>query len=154
MGIFSNDTYPPLPHKQRWTLEARISKFRHYIGWREGELTYLFEKAALFYYGTQIYRKLWILHHCPKDFCPGLSTKRPTFFSIIHLITKRHWPHSIVYTPTNQNIPMNRFLLQSWFKIILLWICAFRLQISQSVQLSKVAIFLSKVHTLCIPSKL
>ena len=85
---------------------------------------------------------------------PRIVNKKAHFFSIIHLITKRHWPHSIVYTPTNQNIPMNRFFLQSWFKIILLWICAFRLQISQSVQLSKVAIFLSKVHTLCIPSKL
>ena len=85
---------------------------------------------------------------------PRIVNKKAHFFSIIHLITKRHWPHSIVYTPTNQKIPMNRFLLQSWFEIILLWICAFRLQISQSVQLSKVAIFLSKVHTLCIPSKL
>ena len=37
-----------------------------------------FEKDARFYKATRNYRKLWILRHCPKDFCPGLPSMYST----------------------------------------------------------------------------
>ena len=44
----------PSPHKQSLTRVSRIfSEFQFCIGWGEGERQESFEKAALFYEGTQ-----------------------------------------------------------------------------------------------------
>ena len=74
--LFSIHTYPaPLPpHKQRWTRLSRMfSEFQHWVGWGKRELQEKFERDALFNEGTRNYRKFWMLHYCPKEFCLLLS---------------------------------------------------------------------------------
>ena len=62
----------PSHHKQCWTRVSRIfSEFQLCIKWRRGggEL----QENFCFKGEQRNDRKIWILQHCPKDFCPGLS---------------------------------------------------------------------------------
>ena len=60
---------------------CRVRKERTAIKFRKG-CTVCFIRA------TRNYRKLWILHHCTKDFCPGLKiiAKKKKHFNEILLV--------------------------------------------------------------------
>ena len=86
MGIFFQFTHDqPFPHPAnsvgrvypeffRVSTLCRVRKERTAIKFRKG-CTVCFIRA------TRNYRKLWLLHHCTKDFCPGLNiiAKKKTF---------------------------------------------------------------------------
>ena len=55
-----------------------FSEFQYCVECGAGEMQENFEKDARFYKATRNYRKLWILRHCPKDFCPGLPSMYST----------------------------------------------------------------------------
>ena len=74
-GIFQFTHAQPLasPRKHWWTRVSRIfSEFQLCIGWGEGELQKISKRIHCFMREHRYYRKLWILHSYPKDFCPGL----------------------------------------------------------------------------------
>ena len=65
------------PKNQRWTYVCMQKFFWVSTLYRVDETEELeenFEKEApsLFMRASRKYRKLWILHYCPKEFCPGL----------------------------------------------------------------------------------
>ena len=76
-GVFQFTQAQPLPspHQRCWTRASRIvSESQLCMGLKGGggggaEMEENFEKEALFDEGIQNDRKIWILHHCPKDFC-------------------------------------------------------------------------------------
>ena len=71
--IYTGPTPPLIPQTK---LDACIQNFfrvstLHRVG--GGRTARNFEKDALFYEGIQKWQKIWILHYCPKDFCPWLE---------------------------------------------------------------------------------
>ena len=82
---FANHTSltPPQSHKQDYMYIRRLypefSKVSTLYRVGERELQDIFEKDAYvhcFMKAPRNYRKLCILHHCPRDFCPGLKFQK------------------------------------------------------------------------------
>ena len=68
LGRFPIHTGPTSPLTPPMVLESQLCMGLKGGGGGE-EMQENFEKEALFHEGTQNDRKIWILHHCPKDFC-------------------------------------------------------------------------------------
>ena len=78
-GFFSIYTYlipspTPINNVGRSCVCRNFSEYQLCAGWMKEKLQENFEKEALslFMRTSRKYRKLWILHYCPKEFCPGL----------------------------------------------------------------------------------
>ena len=79
-GVFQFTQAQPLPspHQRCWTRASRISESQLCMGLKGGgggRNARKFRKGSTVSWGTQNDRKIWILHHCPKDFYVWLEVQ-------------------------------------------------------------------------------